>query len=152
MNIEKIKINKHYVWVDKDAEIKLNDYYFSKISNIIFRRKYGHWIENYDKKIYQKIIAASLELKLEGVPSYAEWLAVKEYPITKGGSMLMPSSFDLDQSNRQSGFIKGYQTAEKELFTEDDLRKAIEMARFGGKITTHYSEEEIIEKLKQSKK
>jgi hypothetical protein len=49
----------------------------------------------------------------EMVEDDVEKLAVEEYPITKGGSMWMPTSFNLDQSCRQEGFKVGYNKAKK---------------------------------------
>ena len=53
-----------------------------------------------------------------------------------------------------NSFIKGYQTAEKELPTWDDVRKAIELVRpidFSQSLWDK-TKEEIIEQLKQGKK
>jgi len=60
----------------------------------------------------------------EMVEDNVEKLAVEEYPISKGGSMWMPTSFDLDQSCRQEGFIKGYNKAKETLYTEEQVREA----------------------------
>jgi hypothetical protein len=80
-------------------------------------------------------------------------LAVEEYPITKGGSMWIPTSFDLDQSCRQEGFINGYNKAKETLYTEEQVRDAIDMARDqSGYASYEYKENEIIQSLKQPKK
>lgn len=57
---------------------------------------------------------------------------------------------------KQEGMVKGLELS-KELFTEEDMRKAIKLARennFGSDFQKWLknSEEEIIEQLKQSKK
>jgi hypothetical protein len=175
MNIEKIEINGHYVWVDKDAEIKEGDYVYVNCSEIKVTeicQVSGYYNEQFlfkhNSQIHmdycKKIIAASPELKLEGVPTYVEWLAeenMKQYDWVE----------DIDG---RGCFIKGYQTAEKELPTWDDVRKAIELARLikeDGSVEDSFtaedisgctevctygwsfkhSEKEIIEQLKQSK-
>jgi hypothetical protein len=145
MSIEKIEINGHYVWVDKDAEIKEN-------TNTINQGLNGDWFWNskYDAiarigditRFDFKIIAASPELGLEGIPTYVEWLAKEEV-----------GWWDKNDDQDAMNFIKGYQTAEKELYTEDDVRKAIEMAQKTNWRDRHtYSEKEIIEQVKQEKK
>jgi hypothetical protein len=161
MNIEKIEIKGHYVWVDKDAEIKEGDWMIRPNENPILVTSDFWW--DFGVK-YHKIIAASPELNLEGVPTYVEWLAeenMKQYDWVE----------DIDG---RGCFIKGYQTAEKELPTWDDVRKAIELARLikeDGSVEDSFtaedisgctevctygwsfkhSEKEIIEQLKQSK-
>lgn len=139
MNIEKIAVNGYYVWVDKDE---------------IVGWSYNGICYNDDGRIgkpnnpnSKKIIAASPELKLKGVPSYARYKAL-EYskPLEKE----VKSDEDYDwYMGSYKGFEYGYLEAEKELFTEDDVRKAIELAREG--YSSIHSEEEIIEQLKQSK-
>ena len=131
MNIEKIQINGHYVWVDKDAEIKEGEWFYNPFQGIVSVDS------NSDGCI--KIIAASPKLNLEGVPTYVEWLAERE---------TISNEF-----NSEKSFIKGYQTAEKELPTWDDVRKAIELVRPVGFPQSLWDKttEEVIEQLKQSK-
>jgi hypothetical protein len=111
MNIEKVEIKPNqYVWVDKDVEATPDD----------IKKGKGRYYKNED--IMCKIIAASPELNLEGVPTYVEWLAEQSYPISE--------VWNYEQSLiRKLAFIRGYQTAEKELFTEGDVIKAVFLAR-----------------------
>lgn len=135
MNIEKIEINGHHIWVDKDAEIKEGDWFYNP-------RHKGLGI-NYNPDGCYKIVAQDTELNLEGVPSFGEYFHLKDQEI-----------LDI----HKKGFQDGYKIAEKELFTEEDMRKAIKLARkkgdynFDGKSYSYINtEEEIIEQLKQSK-
>lgn len=68
----KTTITDNYILITSDEEIKEGDCYLSKISDDVFKRVIGgHWIENYDKKMYQKIIAylpLNNAPQLEGVP------------------------------------------------------------------------------------
>jgi hypothetical protein len=89
MNIEKLEINGYYVYIDKDAEIKGDCYalhlgVFGETEIVMANGKC---------KLDKKIIAASPELNLEGMPTYVKLLS------------------------------------EKELFTKEDVRKAVELAR-----------------------
>ena len=135
----KIIQTENYLLVVDDSEIKEGNWYFDSTDkaalNPIYKRSQDLIEEYYGCK---KIIA-HLPLNnspiLEGVPLLppleddVEKLAEQEYPISKGGSMWMPTRFDLDQSNRQEGFVRGYNKA-KECFkyTEEDLRIAIQQA------------------------
>ena len=151
MNIEKIAVNGHYVWVDKDAEIKEGDMcYF--IPTSLFNGEIGkvnkNVIEDNGKygMIFNKIVAADAELelqgiKLKGIPTYVEFLS-NEHNKTY---------FDYDKTNTQPNydFISGYKAAEKDLFTEDDVKEAIEIARIYhiDSVTTF----DIIQQIKESK-
>ena len=61
------------------------------------------------------------------VEDAVEKLAELKYPISKGGSMWMPTAHDCNQANKQEGFIAGYKAATK-VYSENDLRKAFEHA------------------------
>jgi hypothetical protein len=122
-------------------------------------------------KEYAKLITPSrkhsiTDYGVEGIDSCLEYkendvekLDVEEYPISKGGSMWMPTSFDLDQSCRQEGFIKGYNKAKETLYTEEQVREAIDMTRRGiitdayGDLEVEYllEKEQIIQSIKQPK-
>ena len=114
--------------------------------------------------------AKTMDNEPKMVEDDVEKLGVEEYPITKGGSMWMPTSFDLDQSCRQEGFINGYNKAKETFYTEEQARKAIDMARtlvdskcefdvesiLGSSDGTYgikekYTEDKIIQLLKQPK-
>jgi hypothetical protein len=97
-----------------------------------------------------------------------EKLAKEEYPIFDGGLL----SIAYNQKHSRIDFIKGYNKAKETLYTEEQVRKAIELARgikddeitfdissiIGcGELCTYgwkeeYSNEEIIQSLKQPKK
>lgn len=75
MNIEKIEINGHYVWVDVNAEIKEGDWIIRPNENPILVIDKFWW--DFGVK-YDKIIAASPELNLEGVKSFEEYLGMSK--------------------------------------------------------------------------
>jgi len=144
MNIKKITINGHYVWVDRDAKIKEGDL-------LIYDKKcIRNWDNTFNKPGMDwnvlntyKIIAVSPELNLEGVPSYVEYLA-------EHSSEVQEATYTTQHKiTYKHGFIDGYRRSEKELFTEDDVKTAIELAK---KDYLRYTEEQIIEHLKELKK
>ncbi len=149
-----IQTDKYLLVVD-DSEIKEGDYYLSKISNGVFRRsKDGHWIENYDKKMYHKVIA-HLPLNnspiLEGVDLLPN--IEQEDDVEKLVEQHQKGGYDWQNEKRKS-FKEGYNKAkEKYKYTEDDMRKAILLAttsKYDHKLEFH-SEEEIIQTLSQPK-
>jgi hypothetical protein len=95
---------------------------------------------------YAKLITQVPDVR-KMVEDDVEKLAEEEYPISKGGSMWMPTSFDLDQSCRQEGFINGYNKAKETLYTEEQVREIVEKSRATG-LTAEY----IMLSLKQTKK
>ena len=134
MNIEKIAVNGHYVWIDKDAKVKESDIYYVNNSS-------GKRIEN----ILPHIVAADKELKLEGIPTYVDYLA-NNYCNSFEFNDCCGTTADVD-------FAEGYKAAEKDLFTENDVRRAIELAQ---EWDIHnncfkWKSEDVIEQLKQSK-
>jgi hypothetical protein len=185
MNIEKIAVNGHYVWVDEAVGWSHNGICYNDDGTI------GKPINSNSKKI----IASSSELNLEGVPTYFEWLEANYYrelekrrEVAKnyGGQVAgrHPDMFGHNEVHHMvRGYLEGYQKANeeksdelltkyqegmakgleltKELFTEDDVRKAIELAREGIVITNvsewetekefEHNQQEIIEQLKLSK-
>lgn len=48
----------------------------------------------------------------------------REYPISKGGSMWMPSAEDCNNANKQDGFIRGTKWQSERSYSEEDLRDA----------------------------
>lgn len=132
-----IKItDDHYVVVD-DSEIKEGDYYFSKISDNVFRRSNGgHWIENYDKKMYQKITHSTQPNKgmenvtfisprevkelIGDVDVYKKAREEHEQVLKRGGSEYAAGYYE--------GLIDGYNQSlednKEKKYIEDDLRKA----------------------------
>jgi hypothetical protein len=149
-NIEKIAVNGDYIWVDKDAEIKEGELCIDGYMNILPFADLSELGLGYDKNTIHKIIAASTELNLKGIPTYVEWLALQKIKEISSKQFLSLGTL----ANIGDGFIIGYQTAEKELFTEDDVRKAILKSFLLGVEREQYSkelEEEIIEQLKKEK-
>jgi hypothetical protein len=136
MNIEKIEIKPNqYVWVDKDVEATPDDIKEGK----------GRYYKNED--IMCKIIAASPELHLKGVPTYVEWLA-KDY----ANNSAVTNYEEGINVGKYQGFIKGYQTAEKELFTEEEVREVFHVGRLYQGREGDTTLEQILEQLKQEKK
>lgn len=138
MNIKKIEFNRHYIWIDEDEAEGWS---------------YNGLCYNDDKTIgkpnnlnNKKIIAASPELKLKGIPSYARYKAL-EYskPIEK--EVKSESDYDWCLGAYQ-GFEAGYKVAEKELFTEDDVRKAIVLSATSPTDNLIDRCDEIVERLK----
>ena len=123
MKYDIIKTDNYLIIVD-DSEIKEGEYYLSKISNEVFRRsKGGHWIENYDKKIYQKIIAH---------------LPLNNSPILEGVDLLPPLNDDDYLDGCEVEFINGYNKAkEKYKWTDEDVIKIVEKSRETG-LTAEY--------------
>lgn len=120
---EKINVlSNDYVWSEKLQEpIKI-------VSNPITER--GH------EAI--KIICTTSDLKLEGVPlidlKNEELLLAeeiyREFPNNSKGNLEQTYNRDVHCFKKRKAFIKGYNLAkEKYKYTEEDLRKAIELAR-----------------------
>jgi hypothetical protein len=162
MIIEKIPFKGHYIWVDRSTLAKDGDYNFDGYSIT----KVDLNVPKYYGEGCHPIIAASTELNLEGIPMYSEYLAKK-----LDDRIQDPSFYDEGEwLIRKSAFIEGHKAAEKELFTEEDLRKAIVLSRrifsiegaveinehnlhedySGFKIA--YTEDEIVENIKKPKK
>jgi hypothetical protein len=131
MKKELIKTPEYLLVVD-DSEIKEGDYYLSKISDDVFRRGIGgHWIENYDKKMYHKIIA-HLPLNnspiLEGVP-LLPLLKVEDDVFTDAQEYAIESGSP-NKEARRKGYVDGYNKAiEKYKFTEEDAKYLFECGR-----------------------
>jgi hypothetical protein len=162
-----IKTEKYLLAVD-DSDIKQGDWFYCFQNNNVLKcfKKEGLLLNGYHT-IYQKI-AAHLPLNnspiLEGVPLLppledgVEELA-KEFA-TKPLNFSNPTGTITDLS-LQLGFKSGYNKAkEKYKYTEEDLRKAIDMARNGNRkvIDTKgveylfiLQEDKIIQSLQQPK-
>jgi hypothetical protein len=149
MNIEKIKIrNNCYVWVDKDAEIEEAVWYYWCTTKTI-QKSIKDSLNRLPKKEDGsfKILAASPELEIESIPDYVYWLA--EQWIDENEHRWSNNTNEL--GNNYGSFIKGYRTAEQEMFTEDDMKRAILQARIRDKENPphpKYSIESIIEQIK----
>ena len=75
--------------------------------------------------LFYKIIILKEEPKQETLEEAAERL----YPISKGGSMWMPSKDDCNKANKQEGFIEGAKWQAESMYSEGDMRLAINKAR-----------------------
>lgn len=136
-NIKKIEIKPNqYVWVDKSQQASITLFY-------------GKEPITYSGKL----IAASSELNLD-VPTYVEWLAYNH------ASQKLKRPITIYKHLQQNvaeyvSFTEGYQTAEKKLFTEEEVRKAIELSKKcsvkSDGVYFSYTENEIIEQLKKDK-
>ena len=58
-----------------------------------------------------------------------EEAAERFYPISKGGSMWMPSAHDCNQANKQEGFIAGAKWQAERMYSEEDLREVFKIWR-----------------------
>jgi hypothetical protein len=68
------------------------------------------YLKNYPEKFHESMIEKHLKnLEPIELPSDEEIDRESEvlYPINKGGSMWMPSRYDIDKKNRQEGFLDG---------------------------------------------
>jgi hypothetical protein len=150
-----IKTENYLLVVDESNYY--DEYYLNKIDMQIYKRDGGGNIPT-EGGVWHKKITFHLPLKnaptLEGVPllppledDFVE--LAKKYGISIGDKA-GTSAFD---------FMRGYDKAkEKYKYTEEDMRKAIEMAKvmgYGDSATYPmpdvYDEEEIIQSLQQSK-
>jgi hypothetical protein len=148
MNIEKVQIKpEQYVWVERrppmDSEYWIygrnNEWDTIITKNVLPLESYR---KLHDVYAYCTIVAASPELGLD-VPTHVEWLAHKI-------AFKKQKYNNREKDIYKNGIIKGYQTAEQEFPSWEDVRKAISMARE----TEHdkiKSADEIIELLKSNK-
>ena len=166
MNIEKIAINGNYVWVDKDVEIKEGDMCVDIAHNVIVKPTDLEWANSNSDNL-KVIVAASPELNLEDVPSYVEYLATKKlyekYPyhppqddgylkdmFKEGYESAEKEKSDELLTKYQEGMKKGLELS-KELFTEEDVIKAIVMSATSPTDNLMDRCDEIINHLKKSK-
>ena len=82
-----------------------------------------------------------------------EEAAERFYPISKGGSMWMPSAHDCNQANKQEGFIAGAKWQAERMYSEeepdyDKIKEAlVEMRKIPMTFSPDermYSEEEVV--------
>jgi hypothetical protein len=50
-----------------------------------------------------------------------EEAAERFYPLSKGGSMWMPSADDCNKANKQEGFIEGAKWQQERMYSEEDM-------------------------------
>jgi len=76
-----------------------------------------------------------------------EEVAERFYPLSKGGSMWMPSADDCNKANKQEGFVEGAKWQAERMYSEEQVIAIVEKSRETG-LTAEY----IIESLKQGGK
>jgi hypothetical protein len=52
-----------------------------------------------------------------------EEAAERLYPISKGGSMWMPSADDCNKANKQEGFIEGAKWQAERMYSEEEVKR-----------------------------
>jgi hypothetical protein len=127
MKYEIKQLNENDAVVILDKEPKINDWYNSDLGI----NKLGS-TTRYVEKYRHKVIATISPFKLEGLPMLelsnqeedVEKMAELKYPISKGGSMWMPTVDDCNKANKQEGFIEGYKQ-----FSEAGIRNAFKAGR-----------------------
>ena len=77
-----------------------------------------------------------------------EEAAQRLYPISKGGSMWVPSADDCNKANKQEGFIAGAKWQAERMYSEEDLRNAYRW----GTTVNHGTKEHFNEWFEQFKK
>jgi hypothetical protein len=155
-------VNGYGVLVDQEAEIKEGEWaiemyngqsqavnplkFTDENGNNWFVRKMNMYCGKNDQEAH-KIIFSEKELGLEGVPVF-EWrdfevekLAIKEFPHDTGMSIVA-----------RGAFRKGYKSNPAK-YTEEDLRKAMDMMAQGSIVDDEYyplfTEDEIIQSLQK---
>jgi hypothetical protein len=146
---------EHYIQVD-DSEIKIGDIVSEKLLTGGYELFEIHTLNDIDKSTQKKVTDSTQPLEEdityrgitkkpvlshfkikplslseveEVVYGYSvEKMANDEYPIERGGSMWMPSKYDLSQNDKQEGYIKGFKAHQElvkdKLFTVDDMMEA----------------------------
>jgi hypothetical protein len=62
-----------------------------------------------------------LMTKEESKQETLEEAAERFYPISKGGSMWMPSAHNCNQANKQEGFIEGAKWQAERMYSEEEI-------------------------------
>jgi hypothetical protein len=88
------------------------------------------------------------EAKKRALEEELEEAANRLFPISKGGSMWMPSTHDCNQANKQEGFIVGAKYMAERMYSEEDLRNAYRW----GTTVNHGTKEHFNEWFEQFKK
>jgi hypothetical protein len=88
------------------------------------------------------------EAKKRALEEELEEAANRLFPISKGGSMWMPSTHDCNQANKQEGFIVGAKYMAERMYSEEDLRNAYRW----GTTVNNGTKEHFNEWLKKFKK
>ena len=80
-----------------------------------------------------------------------EEAAERLYPISKGGSMWMPSAHDCNQANKQEGFIEGAKWQAERMYSEEEVLELLH-SRMRYTLGEDYKEVTTIDWFKQFKK
>jgi len=78
-------------------------------------------IEDWLKEHGDPEIDKEVECKLEQIT--LEQAAERFYPLSKGGSMWMPSADDCNKANKQEGFIEGAKWQAERMYSEEDMKQ-----------------------------
>jgi hypothetical protein len=149
----------NYLLVVDDSGIKVGDYwhYIGELGNPILNNLPTTWFDKlHDKNKYKKV-TAHLPLNgspiLEGVPLLPPYSRHQEDGLDDAVMSFKESWVNLGVTDYElSAFSEGYNKArEKYKYTDEDMRKAIDMARLQGpeSFLVKYREEEIIQSLHQ---
>ena len=111
------------------------DIAFEKLANqgLLVTRDYKNLVVYREAKEMEKeqIIDAHLTgliypLEMEATKQETlEEAAERFYPISKGGSMWMPSAHDCNQANKQEGFIEGAKWQKERSYSEEEALKLL---------------------------
>lgn len=159
-----IKIKDHLYMVDKGATILVEDFVLTpsqmlKVGSQIALEHYLHYLSLGSGEKWDKIIATTdTSLGLPLLPAieedlkFLQTLADSSFNEFRERNPIIPAKHILPF---KTGYIKGYKAASKKKYTEEHIKKAIELAQttenlesFGSTITFKYSHpEEIISQL-----
>jgi hypothetical protein len=144
----------NYLLVVDDSDIKEGDYwhYLGELGKPVLNFLPNTWYDNlHDRNKYKKVIA---HLPLNGLPILegVDLLPPYSRHQEEGVEELAQEWYDKGELTSAYSFKAGYNKArEKYKYTEEDMRKAIDMARLQGpeSFLVKYREEEIIQSLHQ---
>ncbi len=156
-----IEVERGIVWIDKDAEIRGNEWVLWNNSNTVENvSRVGIDLLTFNtthltayKENCSKIIAATFDL--EGVPKIeledeVDKLAKLEFPLSNPNNNWLSNEIEL----RRRLFIKGYK-ANPAKYTEEQMKTALIMAKEtveeGGKLMAEYSILDILQFLNSIK-
>jgi hypothetical protein len=173
--IKQLPYQNFYLLVDTEAPIKEGDYFLNTTKNTVHK---CHSISNniqsgingseyHGKFESNKILAQSKQGTLKDIPYYelekdVEKIALQAFPIDyqplgKQLGLAVNPKFGGEKSDinyfKREGFITGYKAAKSKQFTEEDLRKAMQLAYKDGAVNSVFrvsKEDEIIQSFTPS--
>lgn len=158
-------VNGYGVLVDEDAEIKDGDWFFLDMTDNNLPNELHQMGPNKKSKTgginfyhntawtncCSKIIFAEPKLKLEGVPVF-EW---RDFEVEKLAEEEIPYSSSTTLLVQRMRFVQGYKSNPAK-YTEEDLRKAMNMMMQGSIVDDEYyplfTEDQIIQSLQKHPK